>query len=181
MNKVPGAVGLGLGLALSSGIFNPAEARETSVIQEAPCHAGFIVIGLGGVVEVPECNTVSEPHPMVSPSTEELSPGLQNNSSDYVKAFGFLALGLAGSMGIGYGVKKLVTYEVDVIQADLYPINSEPLPEPQDISDLIAANRHHAILGLESIARTYHIMQKAEPIVVDAEWIVSQASRSNEQ
>lgn len=182
MNKVPGAVGLGLGLAVGSGaLFGPANAETTTpATQEVHCHTGFMVIGMGGIVEVPECSNGLQPPAMVSPAKEELNPGLQNSSSDYLNALGFLVAGLAGVTLVGYAAKKYVTYQVDTIQADLYPVTSEPLPEVADISELVAANRNHAARELESIARTYHIMQDAEPIEVDAAWIISQASRSNE-
>jgi hypothetical protein len=182
MNKLPGAVGLGLGVAIGAGtMFGPANAEsEKPVSEEVHCHTGYMVVGLGSIVEFPECYSASESHPMVSPSTEELNPGLQNDSSDFFSALGFLVIGSAGVIGAGYGLKKYVTYKVDAIHAEAYPVNSEPLPEIADMSELVAANRNHAARELESIARTYHIMQDAQLIEVDAAWIVSQAARSNE-
>src|ERR1700741_4374131 len=106
MNKVTGAVGLGIGIALSSGFFNPAEAQPHSVesIEQALTPECSVRMAYDTLVPAPgflcssgkgQSSTMSAEAPVDEPVTPD----------DYRDVLIFLGSGLLVAAGIGWTVR----------------------------------------------------------------------------
>ena len=106
MNKLPGAVGLGVGMALSSGFFNPAEAHPGPVesVEQIVLPECSMRIAYNAAAQVPGflCSGEEEqPKEMsVKPAIESVGP------DDYRNALIFFGGSLLVCAGIGYGIRR---------------------------------------------------------------------------
>ncbi len=107
MNKLPGAVGLGVGLALSSGFFNPAEAHPSSVesVEQALLPECGVRVAYDAFIQAPGflCSGGEERRGTMSAEAPIVDPV---DSDDYRDALIFLGSGLLIAAGAGWVIRR---------------------------------------------------------------------------